>query len=53
MEAQINRLETWIEKIQEMLKKKLEIKSRQLSKNNTIIEIKNTLEGTDGRITKK
>ena len=53
MEAQINRLEAWIEKIREMLKKKLEIKSRQLSKNNTIIEIKNTPEGTDDRITKK
>jgi len=53
MEAQINRLEACIEKIQEMLKKKLEIKNRQLAKNNAIIEIKNTLEATNGRITKK
>ena len=53
MEAQRNRLETSIGKKKEMLKKKLEIENRQLTKNNTIIEIKNTLEGTNGRITKK
>ena len=44
MELQINRLETSIEKIQEMLNKDLEeIKKSQLKMNNAI-EIKNTLE---------
>ena len=46
MELQINRLETRIEKMQEMFNKDLgEIK------NNEVNEIKNTLEGTNSRIT--
>ena len=40
MEAQINRIETWIEKIQEMFNKDLEeIKNRQSAMNNKITEI--------------
>ena len=47
MELQINRLETKIEKIQEMFNKDLEeIKKSQCIMNNAISEIKNTLEGT-------
>ena len=46
MELQINSLETRIEKMQEMFNKDLgEIK------NNEVNEIKNTLEGTNSRIT--
>ena len=46
MEVQINSLETRIEKMQEMFNKDLgEIK------NNEVNEIKNTLEGTNSRIT--
>ena len=46
MELQINSLETRIEKMQEMFNKDLgEIK------NNQVNEIKNTLEGTNSRIT--
>ena len=46
MELQINRLETKIEKVQEMFNKDLEeIKKSQLKMNNAINEIKNTLEG--------
>ena len=46
-EAQINRLEAGIEKIQEMFNKNLnELKTEQSAKNNTITEIKNTLDGT-------
>ena len=52
MEWQINSLETWIEKIQEMFKKDLEeIKESQSIMNSAITEIKNTLEGTNSRIT--
>ena len=47
MELQINRLETRIEKMQEMFNKDLEeIKKSQPIMNNAITEIKNTLEGT-------
>ena len=52
MELQINSLETKIEKMQEMFNKDLEeIKKSQLKMNNTINEIKNTLEGTKSRKT--
>ena len=52
MELQINNLETGIEKMQEMFNKDLEeIKKSQLKKNNAINEIKNTLKGTNSRIT--
>ena len=45
MELQINRLETWIEKMQEMFNKDLEeIKESQSIMNNAITEVKNTLE---------
>ena len=48
MELQINRLETKIEKMQEMFNKDLEeIKGSQLKMNNSINEIKNTLEETN------
>ena len=52
MELQINRLETRIEKMQEMFNKDLEeiLKSQSIT-NNAITEIKSTLEGTDSRIT--
>ena len=40
MEAQINRIEAWSEKIQEMFNKDLEeIKNRQSAMHNRIIEI--------------
>ena len=53
MELQINRLETRIEKIQNMFNKDLEeIKKSQSIMNNAITEIKSTLEGTNSRITK-
>ena len=49
MEAQINRMEAWIEKIKEMCNKALEeLKNRQSAMNN---ETKNTLEATSNRIT--
>ena len=52
IELQINRLETRIEKMQEMFNKDLEeIKKRQYIMNNAITQIKNTLEGTNSRIT--
>ena len=52
MELQINSLETRIEKMQEMFNKDLEgIKKSQYIMNNAINEIKNTLEGTNSRIT--
>ena len=52
MELQINRLETRIEKMQERFNKDLEdIKKSQYILNNAINEIKNTLEGTNSRIT--
>ena len=51
MELQINSLATRIERMQEMFNKDLEeIKQSQLKMNNTINEIKNTLEGTNSRI---
>ena len=51
MELQINRLETRIEKMQEIFNKDLEeIKSQSII-NNAITEIKNTLKGTQSRIT--
>ncbi len=47
-----NRLEVWIEKIQEMFNKDLEeLKNKQTEMNNTITEMKNTLEGISNRIT--
>ena len=52
MELQINSLETRIEKMQELFNKDLEeIKKSQLKMNNATNEIKNTLEGTNSRIT--
>ena len=52
MESQINSLETGIEKMQERFNKNLEeIKMSQYIVNNAISEIKNTLEGTNSRIT--
>ena len=52
MELQINRLETRIEKIQEMFNKDLAeiLKKSQSIMNNAITEIKTTLEGTNSRI---
>ena len=51
MKAQISRLEAWIKKIQEKVNEDLEeLKNRQ-SAMNTIIEIKNTIAGTNSRIT--
>ena len=44
MELQINRLETWIEKMQEMFNKDLEEIKSQSIKNNAITKIKSTLE---------
>ena len=52
MELQINRLEARIEKIQEMFNKYLEeIKKSQSIKNSATTAIRNTLEGTNSRIT--
>ena len=52
IELQINRLETRTEKMQEMFNKDLEeIKMSPSIVNNAIIEIKNTLEGTNSRLT--
>ena len=52
MELKINRLETRIEKMQEMFNKDLEeIKKSQSIMNNAINEIKSTLKGTNSRIT--
>ena len=52
MELQINSLETRIEKMQEMFNKDLqETKKSQSVMNNATKEIKNTLEGTNSRIT--
>ena len=52
MELQTNSLETRIEKMQEIFNKDLEvIKKSQYIMNNAINEIKNTLEGTNSRIT--
>ena len=47
-----SRMEAWIEKIQEMFNKDLEeLKNKQTVMENTITEIKNTLEGINSRIT--
>ena len=47
-----NRMESQIEKIQEMFNKDLEeLKNKQTEMNNTITEMKNTLEGINNRIT--
>ena len=47
-----NRMEAWIEKIQEMFNKDLEeLKNKQTKMNSTITEMKNTLEGINNRIT--
>ena len=47
-----NRMEAWIEKIQEMFNKDLEeLKNKQTEINNTITDIKNTPEGINSRIT--
>ena len=52
MELQVNRLETKIEKMQEMFNKDLEeIKKSQLKMNNAINDIKITLEVTMSRKT--
>ena len=52
LELQIKSLETRIEKMQERFNKDLEeIKKSQYIMNNAINEIKNTLEGTNSRIT--
>ena len=47
-----NRMQAWIEKIQEMFNKDLEeLKNKQTEMNNTITEVKNTQEGINNRIT--
>ena len=47
-----NRIEAWIEKTQETFNKDLEeLKNKQTVMNNTIIEMKNLLEGINSRIT--
>ena len=51
MDLQITRLETRIEKMQEKFNKDLEEIKSQSIMNNAITEIKNTLEGTNSRIT--
>ena len=52
MELQKNRVETRIEKMQEMFNKDLEeIKKSQSIMNNAITEIKTTLDGNNNRIT--
>ena len=52
IELQINRLETRIEKMQEMFNKDLEeIKKSQSVMKNAVTEIKSILEGTNNRIT--
>ena len=50
-EASINRLEAWIEKMKEMFNNKIEeLKNKQSTMNTAIIEIKNTLKGTNSRV---
>ena len=51
MDLQINRLETRIEKMQEMFNKHRRNKKEPSIMNNAITEIKNTLEGSNSRIT--
>ena len=47
-----NRMEAWIEKIQEMFNKELEeLKNKKTEMNNIITEMKYTLEGINKRIT--
>ena len=47
-----NRMEAWIEKIQEMFNKDLEEQNtKQSVMNNTITKMKNTLDGISSRIT--
>ena len=47
----IQQLESRMEKMQESIKKDLEVlKNKHTETNNTIIEIKNTLEGINSRI---
>ena len=47
-----NRMEAWIQKIQEMFNEDLEeLKNKQTEMNNTITEMKNTLDGINNRIT--
>ena len=47
-----NRMEAWIEKIQEVFNKDLEeLKNKQTEMKNTITEMKNTQEGINNRIT--
>ena len=54
MESQLNSLETRIEKMQERINKDLEeIKKHQYIMTNARNEIKNTLEGTNSRITEE
>ena len=52
LELQINSPETRIQKMQERFNKDLEEMENQYIMNNAINEIKNTLEGTNSRITK-
>lgn len=47
----MDRLETQIEKMQEMFNKGLEETKSQSVMNNAITEIKNTLEGSNSQIT--
>ena len=51
MELQINSLETRIERQESFNKDLEEIKKNQYIMNNAINDIKNTLEGTNSRIT--
>ena len=47
-----NRMEAWIEKLQELFNKDLEeLKNKQTEMNNTITEMKTTLEGINTTIT--
>ena len=51
IEAQINRLKAQIEMIQGKFNKDLEkLKNKQSTMNTAIIEIKNTLKGTNSRV---
>ena len=51
MEAPMNRLEAWIEKMQEMFNRDLgKLKNKQSEMNIIITEINNTLEGTNIRV---
>ena len=51
MELQVNRLETRIEKMQEMFNKDLEEIKSQSIMNSAITEIESTLEGNNSRLT--